>query len=173
MSSPRAVSILRPVRHGLLLTLLLAGALNAAAQTNASAVAAPECGGCAELRQYWQQLYEQGRLRGTVEETTLPQGFPVRLKTTNWFLLIPEINRKFPNMMLTVDGAVVTPPVVACDLAQTEVTATVDLTFRVLFSSGNQIVFTVRTPYAWSSRARLDPQFPFRPQGSSTAWTLN
>jgi hypothetical protein len=154
--------------------VILAGALEAAAQTNAPVVG-QECGGCAELKQYWQGLYEQGTLRGTVVEATLPSGFlGPRLKTNYWFLLIPELNRKFPQKVMMAEGVVVTPPVVECDLTRAEVTATVELSFWVeLGSSGDQIAFSVRTLYAWNSRTRLDPRFPFRSQGSSTSWNVS
>lgn len=163
------------VRPGLLLMVILIGALDAAAQTKAPSVAeTQECGGCAELAQYWQQMYEQGHLRGTLVEATLPGAFGgPRLITPSWFLLIPELNRKFPGKSMRAEGVVVTPPVVACDLTRAEVTALVELRFWVLLDSGDQIAFAVRTPYAWSSRTRLDPRFPFRSQGSSTSWSVS
>jgi len=95
------------------------------------------------------------------------------LKTNYWFLLIPELNRKFPQKMMMAEGVVVTPPVVECDLTRAEVTATVELRFWVLLDVGDQIAFAVQTPYAWSSRTRLDPRFPFRSQGSSTSWNVS
>jgi hypothetical protein len=166
------------------LTLLLAVVLNVRAQTATSvppSSAEPHtttCD-CQEWKDDWKRRYDEGKLSTVLlSDTELPEVVPLRLNSDCYWIILPELLRKFPGCEISAgrsgcwdsecgDGKLeiraepATPPVVDCNNG---VTASFLMRWDVTYAQSpyRSFAFQVRVDVRFDPRDRFHPRFPLR-----------
>ncbi len=117
--------------------------------------------------------YKAGLMAYNVTKDKLPPGFKYSLNTSQFAveLLLPQLNQKYPNMLMQVNVKATAPPTL--NISQSQVNASVKLQIDVfVIMKNNSLTFAVALDVVVNGSASLGC-IEYTNDGSSLTWTVS
>jgi len=101
-------------------------------------------------------FWQRGNLKLKIEDKDIPSWAPIRLNTTYWKVLLPQLTQKWPNNLMEVQLYANTAPVGVFSASGASITAYGDMDFLVVLANGTLVpAFTISGWVATSGKASI------------------